>query len=61
MNAVRTSLFGAQVCTTQNSLTLSLHTAQQTTALLPKTYCFIRAKLPSYTTRYSVFSINHAH
>ena len=44
----------------QNSHTLWLHTTHQMMASQPTAYHFIRAKLASYTTRCSIFSINSA-
>ena len=54
---IYTSLFGTQLRLT----TLWLHITHQTTALLPTMHHFIRAKLSSYTTSCSVFSLNCLH
>ena len=40
----------------QNSRTVWLHTTHQMMALLPTMYCFIKAKLDSYTTSCSLFN-----
>ena len=52
------SLFGVQIYSwQQNSRASCLHATHQTTALLPKTCIFIRTRLATFRTSFSVFSV----
>ena len=57
---VRTSLLGAQLCMTRKLTYLKTVYYTPNDGFTATTYCFIRANLTSYTTCYSVFSINCA-
>ena len=56
-----TLLFGVQLGMTAKLMYHTTANNKPTMALLPTMHHFIRAKLDSYTIRYSVFSINHAY